>query len=71
MNIKLNTERSQKIASCIALFFIGLTVLFLGVVISKVATFIGIIIGILGGLAAVLGIVPMIAFWCSWQDLSG
>jgi len=63
------SQRSLKIISCISLFLIGLIVLLIGLWICKIPL-IGMVFVVLGGASVFFGIIPMIAFWCTWQDLS-
>lgn len=70
MNFNNISERTIKIISCISLFFIGVVLLLIGLWISP-TSILGIVPFILGLVGIIFGIIPMIAFWIDWQDLTG
>jgi uncharacterized membrane protein YiaA len=65
------SERSFKVITCVSLFFIGLLVLLIGFWICCHSLAVGAVLCVLGGGAVIFGAIPMIVFWCTWQDLSG
>ena len=69
MSEKLS-ERSVKIISCVSLFLIGVVLLLIGIWVCPISA-LGIVPLILGLLGIIFGIIPMLAFWMNWQDLSG
>lgn len=63
-------EKITKIVSSIALFFVGLWMLLWGCSMAVTNFPACVALCFIGGIAGILGIVPLICFWTTWQNIN-
>lgn len=63
-------EKTIKIVSSIFLFFVGLKILLWGCSLAVTNFPACVVLCIIGGIAGILGAIPLICFWTGWQNLN-
>lgn len=65
----LENEKLTKIVSAIIMFIVGIIVLIIGLSLFNTSFAISCTLFIFGLVMGILGGIPLLYFWCKWQDL--